>query len=131
MKSAITLVTCVLALPALAQNTCYTSPPGATICSTPDAVIHGNSNSSGSSIYRDDRGNRLKFSADPSGNATVQPISGKPIRWSQAVLGTLRYPPLTPQRELPGATSPSVITDPIRPTISSPLSSQAPGTVGR
>ena len=51
----------LLALPALAQNTCYTNPQGTTICSNSGSVIHGNTNSAGNSVYRDDRGNRLDF----------------------------------------------------------------------
>jgi hypothetical protein len=82
----------LLALPALAQNTCYTNPQGTTICSNAGSVIHGNTNSAGNSVYRDDRGNRLDFEADSAGNASVQPEEGEAIRWSQPVLGGQTYP---------------------------------------
>lgn len=86
------LVVALLALPALAQNTCYTDPHGTTICSNAGSVIHGNTNSAGTSVYRDDRGNRLDFQTDSAGNASVQPREGGPIRWSQPVLGEQKYP---------------------------------------
>ena len=85
----------LLALPALsclAQNTCYTNPQGTTICSNAGNVIHGNTNSAGDSVYRDDRGNRLDFQTDSAGNASVQPTEGEAIRWSQPVLGAQKYP---------------------------------------
>ena len=88
-----------------AQNTCYTDKNGVTICSTPDTVINGNTNSSGTSVYRDDRGNQLPFETDSRGTAVVQPRSGEPIQWNQPALGTLKYPagstPVSPGRPLP------------------------------
>ncbi|MCB1700208.1 MAG: hypothetical protein H6985_05355 [Pseudomonadales bacterium] len=79
------LFAALLALPGLAQTSCFTDPYGKTICSTPDTVVQGNTNSVGSSIYRDDRGNQLQFDSDPTGKSTVQLTSGKPITWSQPV----------------------------------------------
>jgi hypothetical protein len=98
----------VLALPALAQSTCYTNPQGTTICSNAGSVIHGNTNSAGNSVYRDDRGNRLDFETDSAGNASVQPEQGEAIRWSQPVLGEQKYPvstspaPPSPPIVIPG-----------------------------
>lgn len=95
-------------LPALAQNSCYTDHRGTTICSTADTVINGNSNSSGNSVYRDDRGQQLDFETDNRGNAVVRPRSGEPIRWSQPALGQLKYPsataPVSGSRPLPPVT---------------------------
>ncbi len=76
----------------LAQSTCFTDPHGTTICSSPGAVVHGNTNSTGHSIYRDDRGNSLDFQTDRSGKASVRLPSGDSINWSQGVLGEKRYP---------------------------------------
>ena len=86
------LLTLALALPALAQNTCFTDPHGTTICSSPGTVIHGSTNSTGSSIYRDDRGNLLDFQTDQTGKASVELRSGESIDWSQGVLGEKKYP---------------------------------------
>ena len=102
------VVMAVLALPGLAQNTCYTNPQGTTICSNAGSVIHGNTNSAGNSVYRDDRGNRLDFQTDSAGNASVQPAEGEAIRWSQPVLGEQKYPgtgspvPPSPPIVIPG-----------------------------
>jgi len=74
----------MLSLPCLAQTTCYTDPHGVTLCSTPDGVIHGNTNSIGQGIYRDDRGHRLDYEVDQFGNASVQRHSGESIDWSQS-----------------------------------------------
>ncbi len=75
-----------------AQNTCYTDPQGTTLCSSPGAVIHGSTNSTGSSVYRDDRGELLDFQTDRTGKASVELPSGKSINWSQGVLGEKKYP---------------------------------------
>ncbi|MCB1846084.1 MAG: hypothetical protein KDI04_01540 [Halieaceae bacterium] len=109
------LLPLLLALPCLAQTTCYTDPQGTTLCSTPDEVIRGNTNSIGQSVYRDDRGHQLDYEVDQFGNATVQPLSGKPVDWSQSVpagranpAGNSRWQPLpgSPVRPvLPGNTS--------------------------
>jgi hypothetical protein len=81
-----------LAAQAFAQYTCYTDPQGTTLCSSPDSVIHGTTNSVGSSVYRDDRGNLLDFHTDQTGKASVELPSGKTINWSQGVLGEKKYP---------------------------------------
>ena len=88
------LVLLALGLPAqaTAQSTCYTDPRGTTLCSSPDTVIHGTTDSVGSSVYRDDRGNRLQFQTDQTGKASVKLPSGKSINWSQGVLGEKKYP---------------------------------------
>lgn len=91
MKTAIVLST-LLALPALAQNTCYTGPAGTTICSTASGVIHGNTNNVGNSVYRDDRGNLLEFQTDVRGNARVETADGDSVSWSQSILGEKKYP---------------------------------------
>lgn len=82
----------VLIPPCLAQNTCFTDPHGTTICSSPGKVIHGSTNSTGHSLYRDDRGNRLDFQTDQFGNSSVELPSGEAIKWSQPVLGEKKYP---------------------------------------
>jgi len=82
----------VLPLACLAQSTCFTNPYGTTICSSPDTVVRGNTNGTGHSIYRDDRGNRLDFETDRSGKAAVKLPSGESINWSQRVLGEKKYP---------------------------------------
>jgi hypothetical protein len=76
----------------LAQSTCFTDPHGTTICSSPGTVVHGNTDSTGHSLYRDDRGNRLDFETDRSGKAVVKLPSGESINWSQRVLGEKKYP---------------------------------------
>lgn len=75
-----------------AQNTCYTDPQGTTLCSTPEAVVRGSTDSTGNSVYRDDRGNLLDFQTDQTGKASVELPSGKSINWSQGVLGEKKYP---------------------------------------
>lgn len=82
----------VLTPACLAQNTCFTNPHGTTICSSPGTVVHGSTNSTGQSLYRDDRGNQLDFHTDQFGNASVELPSGEAIRWSQPVLGEKKYP---------------------------------------
>jgi hypothetical protein len=82
----------MLALPALAQNTCFTDRYGKTMCSSPGTVIQGTTDSTGHSVYRDDRGNQLDFHADQFGNASVELPSGEAIRWSQPVSGEKQYP---------------------------------------
>ena len=67
--------------PTWAQNTCFTDPDGATICSTASGVVHGNTNSTGQSIYRDTRGNQLDFESDRQGRSSVQLSTGEPINW--------------------------------------------------
>ena len=73
----------LLSLPCLAQTTCFTDSHGTTLCSTPGGVIHGNTNSLGDSVYRDDRGNRLDYDVDQFGDVSVQRPSGETIEWSQ------------------------------------------------
>ena len=96
----VAMLTALLALPAAAQNTCYTGTTGTTICSTSSGVIHGNTNSVGNSVYRDDRGNRLDFQTDSRGSAELETRQGDPVNWSQPVLGELKYPQ-TVERPLP------------------------------
>lgn len=69
----------------LAQTTCFTDPHGATLCSGPEGVVRGNTNGTGYSVYRDDRGHQLDYEVDQFGKASVQLPSGKPINWSQSV----------------------------------------------
>jgi hypothetical protein len=92
--SACLLFMWAIALPATAQNTCVTNPQGTTLCSTSSGVINGNTNDSGSSVYRDDRGNQLDFQTDPKGSASVRTQAGKDINWSQPVLGNMKSPAL-------------------------------------
>ena len=82
----------VFPLACLAQSTCFTDPYGTTLCSSPGAVVRGNTDSTGHSIYRDDRGNRLDFETDRSGKGAVKLPSGESINWSQRVLGERKYP---------------------------------------
>lgn len=82
----------VFPLACLAQSTCFTDPHGTTLCSSPGTVVRGNTNGTGHSIYRDDRGNRLDFETDRSGKAAVKLPSGESINWSQRVLGEKKYP---------------------------------------
>ena len=99
----------------LAQSTCFTDPHGTTICSSPGAVVHGNTNSTGHGIYRDDRGNSLDFQTDRSGKASVRLPSGDSINWSQGVLGEKKYPfsrTLPQAPELPPATPGSGVLAP-------------------
>ncbi len=77
-------------------------------------MVRGNTNGTGYSIYRDDRGNRLNFETDRSGKAAVKLPSGEAINWSQRVLGEKKYPfsrdppqaPAVPPAE-PGSRIPS------------------------
>lgn len=82
----------LLPLLCLAQSTCFTDPHGTTLCSSPGTVVRGNTDSTGHSVYRDDRGNRLDFETDRSGKAAVELPSGESINWSQRVLGEKKYP---------------------------------------
>ena len=106
-----------------AQTTCFTDPHGTTLCSSPEGVIQGNTSSIGTSIYRDDSGNRLEYDSDATGRSSLQLPSGKSIEWSHPVpverntpqTNDLRIPPsgvnpatpgagpFAPPRELPGA----------------------------
>ena len=92
MRVFLLLLALVLTPASLAQSTCFTDPHGTTICSSPGAVVHGNTDSTGHSIYRDDRGNSLDFQTDRSGKASVRLPSGDSINWSQGVLGEKKYP---------------------------------------
>ena len=121
MKSTSILAACVFALPVLAQNTCHTGLNGTTLCSTPDGVIHGNTNSSGHSVYRDDHGRQLQFRVDPSGNAQLQPHSGKPIHRSQAELATRRYPSLETRPAPVQPIPPPAVAASIAPAVTPPL----------
>lgn len=77
------LLSLLPAAPSPAQTTCFTDPHGTTLCSSPDGIIQGSTSSIGTSIYRDDRGNRLEFHSDPTGKASVQLPDGESINWSQ------------------------------------------------
>ena len=55
-----------------AQTTCFTDPHGTTLCSSPEGVIQGNTSSIGTSIYRDDSGNRLDYDSDATGKSSLQ-----------------------------------------------------------
>jgi hypothetical protein len=105
------LTTAAIAPVVQGQNTCYTNPQGVTLCSTETGVIHGSTSESGNTVFRDDRGRRLDFQTDSRGNATVAPAGGDPVRWSQPVLGRLKYPKLdtSPPR-------PPVPATPLRPS---------------
>lgn len=103
LKLLLLVILPALTLPGLAQNTCYTNSQGTTLCSNSGKVITGNTNSTGNSVYRDDRGNRLDFKTDQFGSASVQPRTGKPIQWSQPVLGERKYPDLEPSPPPPSS----------------------------
>ena len=75
----------ILTAPCLSQTTCFTDPQGVTLCSGPEGVVRGTTNSSGYSVYRDDRGNRLDYEVDSLGRASIQLPSGESINWSQTV----------------------------------------------
>jgi len=105
------LLAALAAAPAFAQSTCYTNALGTTICSTPQGVIHGNTNSSGYSVYRDEHGNRLDLQTTPTGDATLQTTTGQTLRWSQPVLGELKYPD-TGSAPRPSLPHPAVATEP-------------------
>ena len=96
----------LLSTSASAQNTCFTNPTGTTICSTAGGVVHGNTNSVGNSVYRDERGKQLELQADQFGNASVTVDGAGEVRWSQDVIGEKRdpdwvenTPPLIPPRQ--------------------------------
>jgi hypothetical protein len=91
----------LLAPPALAQTTCFTDHLGTTICSSPDTVIHGNTSSIGTSVYRDDSGNRLDYDSDPTGKSSLQLPSGESIEWSQPVPEKQNTPQMIDSRQLP------------------------------
>ena len=78
-----------------AQNTCYTNPAGTTICSTAGGVVHGNTNSVGNSVYRDERGKQLDLQSDQFGNASINVDGAGEVRWSQDVIGEKRDPDWT------------------------------------
>ena len=110
MKILPALLALVLTPPGLAQTTCFTDPHGATLCSSPEGVVRGNTNSTGYSVYRDDHGHQLDYEVDQFGKASVQLPSGKPINWSQSVP--------TYRRDLPGKRSlgmPGSLSKPISP----------------
>jgi hypothetical protein len=109
-KIATALLAFTLAAPGLAQTTCSTNTQGTTLCSTPEGVVQGGTDSTGASVYRDDRGHRLDFRTDWSGKASVELPSGQSVDWSQGVLGEKKYPfskPAAPS-PLPHAASPRV-----------------------
>ena len=83
MKIHAVILVLALTAPCLAQTTCFTDSQGTTLCSGPEGVIRGTTNSTGYSIYRDDRGNRLDYEVDSLGRATLQLPSGESINWSQ------------------------------------------------
>lgn len=103
-----------------AQNTCHTNPQGVTLCSTDSGVIHGSTSDSGNTVFRDDRGRQLDFETDSRGSATVKPAQGDPVRWSQPVLGSMKYPKLDtapPRPSMPAAPlRPIIPGSPIPPT---------------
>ena len=100
--------TLLLAPSALAQTTCFTDHLGTTICSSPDTVIHGNTSSIGTNVYRDDSGNRLEYDSDPTGKSSLQLPSGEAINWSQPVPGQPGIPQLLEQRRRsPGSFDPA------------------------
>ncbi len=84
VKSLYSLLALTLSLPSWAQTTCYTDPHGTTLCSTPEGVIRGTTSSTGQSIYRDERGNRLDYQVTPSGDAAIKLPSGDTIEWLQS-----------------------------------------------
>ena len=112
MKSLVALLVLALTPPGLAQTSCFTDAQGTTLCSGPEGVVRGNTNSTGSSVYRDDRGNRLDYEVDQFGKASIQLPSGKSIDWSQPVPAPRMDLPGTPSRNMPGASS-----QPIAPLI--------------
>ena len=85
MKITQALLVLSFTAPCLAQTTCFTDPQGSTICSSPEGVIRGTTNSTGYSVYRDDRGNRLDYDVDSLGRSSIQLPSGDSINWSQSV----------------------------------------------
>lgn len=96
----------LLSTSASAQNTCFTNPAGTTICSTAGGVVHGNTNSVGNSVYRDERGKQLDLQADQFGNASIIVDGAGEVRWSADVIAEKRdpervapRPPLIPPRQ--------------------------------
>ncbi len=122
MRVFLLLLALVLTPASLAQSTCFTDPHGTTICSSPGAVVHGNTDSTGHSIYRDDRGNSLDFQTDRSGKSSVRLPSGDSINWSQGVLGEKRYP-FSSTKPQPAALPPVA---PASGVLSPPAAMQAP-----
>ena len=108
VKMILLVLAWLLALPGMAQNTCYTGPQGTTICSSTGGVIHGNTSSVGNSLYRDDRGKQLDFQADQFGNASVQNPAGDSIKWSQPVLGERKYPDMDSSHPAPTPLKPPI-----------------------
>lgn len=95
------LLMLLLAAPSPAQTTCFTDPHGTTLCSSPEGVIHGSTSSIGTSVYRDDSGNRLEYDSDATGKSSLQLPSGESIEWSHPVPETLNTPPVIDSRGLP------------------------------
>ena len=91
MKFLVSLAAALLALPGMAQTTCFTNADGATLCSTSGGVITGNTNAAGSSVYRDSQGRQLEFSTDSAGNGRIVTDSGEVVHWQQPVLGEMKY----------------------------------------
>jgi len=102
----------LLGNPAVAQNTCYTNPAGTTICSTAGGVVHGNTNSVGNSVYRDERGNQLDLQSDQFGNASITVDKAGEVRWSSDVIA---------QKRDPQQVTPNPVLVPPRQTIPTPL----------
>ena len=84
VKSLYSLLALLLSLPSWSQTTCYTDPHGTTLCSTPEGVIRGTTSSTGQSIYRDERGNRLDYDVSPFGDASIKLPSGETVEWLQS-----------------------------------------------
>lgn len=84
VKSLYSLLALILSVPSWAQTTCYTDPHGTTLCSTPEGVIRGTTSSTGQSVYRDERGNRLDYEVSPFGDASIERPSGETIEWLQS-----------------------------------------------
>lgn len=116
MRFALFILAMALALPGMAQNSCFTNADGTTLCSTSEGVITGNTNAAGASVYRDGLGRQLDFSTDAAGNARVITPSGKVIRWQQPGLGKMQY------GQPPGrmAAPPPVKFQPIQPPPAQP-----------
>ena len=91
------------AAPGAAQTTCFTDPHGTTLCSSPDGVIQGSTSSIGTSVFRDDRGNRLEFHSDPTGKASVQLPTGESINWSQPAPEQESPPPADGVKDTPAS----------------------------
>jgi hypothetical protein len=95
------------AAPGPAQTTCFTDPHGTTLCSSPEGVIRGSTSSIGTSIYRDDSGNRLEYDSDASGKSSLQLPSGKSIEWSHPVPVERNTPQTNDLRITPSGVNPA------------------------